>query len=447
MISSQQSRRQFLGSAAALAMPLVVPSAVLGRSRPAPSERVSLGVVGLGTRGTQVLKDFLQLADVQVVALCDVHPEHFRERETGKGPRLGSLPAREMVRKAEASRGASSSECLVTTDHRALLDHPGLDAVVIATPDHWHASITLDALRRGKDVYCEKPVTHLFAEGQAVAREVATCQAVFQTGSQQRSDREFQQAVELVRNGHLGRIKKIEVGLPPGYDAPQGSTEVQSPPAALDYDRWCGPSPVLPYMRARHHRWWRGTRTYGGGVLMDWIGHHNDIAHWGIGQELGGPTRVEAIGWTMPEFDTYDTPIQYEIACEYPGGIESRISTALPNGTKWIGEHGWVWVNRGKIQASDPKWLEKSFDRGSWKAATGEGHAANFISSIRSRRPCIAPAEQAHRSITPGHLGYVSQALKRPLKWDAAREVIVDDAEAQQLLMAIEYRKPWGTLA
>ncbi|HVJ66589.1 MAG TPA: Gfo/Idh/MocA family oxidoreductase, partial [Caulifigura sp.] len=416
--------------------------------RPAPSERIRIGFVGLGGRGTQVLKDFLPLPDAQIVALCDVQAEHYRELPAGKGPKLGSLPAKELVDKAELARGGGTGRaCIITHDYRELVGLPDLDAVVVATPDHWHAQITLDALRAGKDVYCEKPVTHLFAEGQLVYREVAARKAVFQTGSQQRSAPEFQQAVELVRNGHLGQIRSIEIGLENGYSKPMGSTDVVPIPPGLDYDRWCGPSPVLPYMNARHHRWWRGNRAYGGGVLMDWIGHHNDIAHWGIGQELGGPTKVAAVGWTMPDFDIYDTPIDYEMACDYPGGITSRISTKVTGGTKWIGDDGWLWVNRGKIKASNPKLLAKDFDHGPWKAGPQGKHAANFLACVRSREACIAPAEQAHRSITPGHLGYVSHALKRPLKWDPLQEQIVGDSQAQTLLMTMTYRPQYAIKA
>jgi predicted dehydrogenase len=442
------TRRQSLKASAAFALPWIIPATAIGRGRPAPADRVTVGFIGLGARGFQVLEEFLALPDVEAVALCDVHREHYRERPWGKGPKLGLEPARQVViQKTAARAGAAPSLPFITADHRELLGRPGLDAVVIATPDHWHAAITLDALRQGLDVYCEKPVTHFFAEGQLVYREVAARKAVFQTGTQQRSDRLFQQAVELVRNGHLGKIQSIEVGLPPGYDKPMGSTEAAAIPPGLDYDRWCGPGPVLPYMNARHHRWWRGSRAYGGGVLMDWIGHHNDIAHWGIGEELGGPTRVEAVGWTMPSFDVYDTPIEYEIACEYAGGVRSRISSKLKDGTKWVGENGWLWVTRGKIEASDPRWLAAGFDRGPWKAGTPGSHAGNFVAGVKSRQACIAPAEQAHRSITPGRLAYVSQALRRPLRWDPAKEQVIDDAEAQTALMLMSHREPWTIAA
>ena len=150
-------------------------------------------------------------------------------------------------------------------------------------------------------------------------------------------------------------------------------------PNGLDYDLWCGPAPVLPYMRARHHRWWRGNRAYGGGVLMDWIGHHNDIAHWALDMDHAGPSRVEAVGWTWPQTDIYNTPVDYEIHCEYPGAIESVISTKVQGGTKWIGERGWLWVNRGKIKASDNRWLAADFARGPWKGYVSSGHVHNFL--------------------------------------------------------------------
>lgn len=298
-------------------------------------------------------------------------------------------------------------------------------------------------IRQGKDVYGEKPFTHFFAEGQAVYREVAKRKAVYQVGSQQRSDALFRQAVELVRNGHLGPVKRVEVGLGPGYAKPMGNPTVRAVPDGLNYDLWCGPAPVLPYMRARHHRWWRGHRAFGGGVLMDWIGHHNDIAHWALGMDRAGPSRVEAVGWTWPQTDIYNTPVDYEIHCEYPGGIALVISTKVKGGTKWIGEHGWLWVNRGKINASDKRWLDPEFNRGNWKAYVSSGHVRNFLDSVKSRKECIAPAETGHRSVTPGHLGYVSQSVGRPLHWDAAKEEIVGDAAAQSLLVAMPYRKPW----
>jgi predicted dehydrogenase len=407
-----------------------------------------VGIVGLGSRGFNLLDAFLGHADSQIIAVCDVDSLHYRDRVWGQGRAFGVKPAAETVDKHYGQQigGSGPGGCAQYADYRELCARNDLDAVVVATPDHWHALCTLQALNEGKDVYCEKPVTHLFHEGQAVYRAVAQRQAVFQTGSQQRSDRLFRRAVELTRNGHLGKVRQVEVGLPPGYAEPQGDTTIQTPPEHLDYDFWCGPAPRLPYMRARHHRWWRGHRAYGGGVLMDWIGHHNDIAHWALGVDRGGPSEVEAVDWVFPESDVYNTPAQYEIRCKYPGDVTSTISVRNRAGTKLIGEDGWVYVTRGRLEASDPRWTRPDFDPGSSKAYASSSHTANFLECVRSRRECITPAEIAHRSITPGHLGYVSQTIGRPIRWDAENERIVGDDEADQLLQKCEYRKPWTSI-
>lgn len=437
------SRRTWLG---VLAAPLIVPDTAFGAgNRKSPNERINVGVVGAGSRGFNLIDEFLKQADAQIVSVCDVDSSHHRDRSWGQGPSYGREPARKRIEKhySSAKSGVSIGGVSVTDDFRAISQRDDIDAVVVATPDHWHALCTLEALRNGKDVYCEKPVTHTFHEGQLVYREVAKQKAVFQVGSQQRSSEEFRRAVQLVRSGILGKVQRIEVGLPPGYDKPQGDTKVLTPPEHLDYDRWCGPAPKLPYMRARHHRWWRGHRAYGGGVLMDWIGHHNDIAHWAIGADNSGPTKVEAVGWTFPDTDVYDTPHQYEIRCEYEGGIQTSISSRTLLGTKFIGEDGWIHVTRGRLTVSDKRWTEKGFSTDVAGIYHSENHAHNFLDCVKSRKPCIAPAETGHRSITPGHLGYVSNSLGRPLTWDSNTETVVGDEEANQLLQTHHYRKPW----
>lgn len=439
------SRREVLKTAA-VTLPTIISASAIGRDRPAPSERISIGFIGYGARGQQVLKDFLPLADAQVVAICDVQRLHYREQEWGKGPALGRDAGKRAVEAhyAAARTSGNYSGCTTFSDYRELCGRDDIDAVIVTSPDHWHALQSLEALRRSKDLYCEKPFTHFFAEAKVICQEAASRQAVVQVGSQQRSDALFRQAVEVVRNGHLGTIQRVEVGLPAGYAEPMGDATVAAPPAELDYEMWCGPAPKLDYMRARHHRWWRGNRAFGGGTLMDWIGHHNDIAHWGIGAERGGPLQVEARGWTKSKTAVYDTPVDFEIHCEHAGGVKVVISSQLEQGVKWIGSDGWLWVNRGKMRASNPQWLKADFAPGPWKAYASNGHARNFLDCIKSRRECVAPPEIAHRSITPGHLGYVSNQLGRAVRWDAARQTIVGDDEAQQLLRAAPYRAPWS---
>jgi predicted dehydrogenase len=438
------SRRRLLQAAAA-SLPIIVSASAIGRDRSSPGERINIGLVGFGARGQQVLRDFLPEADAQIVAVCDVQRLHHRELAVGKGPALGRDAGKKMVEShyAAAKTTGTFRGCETFSDYRELCARPDIDAVIVTSPDHWHALQTVEALRQGKDVYCEKPFTHFFAEAAVICREAAERKAVVQVGSQQRSDALFRQAVEIVRNGHLGAIKRVEVGLPAGYEAPMGDATVMSPPAELDYGMWCGPAPTLPYMRARHHRWWRGNRAFGGGTLMDWIGHHNDIAHWGINADRGGPLSVEAVGWTRPKTEIYDTPVDFTIQCQYPGGIDLVISSQLEQGTKWTGADGWLWVNRGKIRASDARWLKAGFDRGEWKAYISSGHARNFLDCIKSRAQCIAPPETAHRSITPGHLGYVSNQVGRAIRWDSDNQRIIGDEEAQQLLEAAPYRAPW----
>lgn len=439
-------RRTFMGAS------LVASSSLLSRSLwatnavVAPSERIRLGVIGLGSRGFNLIEGFLREPDAEIVAVCDVDRFHYRDRPWGTGKKFGREPARQYITEqvAKVKKSGKHSGPDVYSDYREVCSRSDIDALVIATPDHWHALCTLQGLQSGKDIYCEKPVTHLFREGQMVYREVEKRKAVFQTGSQQRSMPQFQKAVNLVRNGHLGKIHSFQVGLPPGYPSPMGDTKIITPRKDFDYNFWCGPSEMLPLMQARLHRWWRGHRAYGGGVLMDWIGHHNDIAHWAIGQDLLGPTSVSAVNWTYPETDIYNTPHQYEIQTEYAGGITGSISSKYPVGLKLIGDQGWVYVSRSKFEASDPRWLKKDFETGSHDLQTTPGnHARNFLDCIKSRKPCIAPAENAHRSITPGHLGYVSSQTGRVLKWDPKKEIIVGDDQANRILNAMVYREGW----
>lgn len=436
---SRLSRRRFgTVAGAAFAAPWALTTFAQSRQqRPAVSDRIRVGLIGVGSRGFNLLDELLKLSDIDVAVVCDVDRLHYRDHAWGKGQSFGRVAAQIHIEK----RGKLRPDAVA--DFREVCGREDLDAVVVATPDHWHALCTLTALRGGKDVYCEKPVTHWFSEGLEVCREVKERQAVFQTGSQQRSDQEFRRAVELVRNGVVGMIQRVEVGLPAGYENVQAGTEILEPRADLDYDFWCGPATMLPYMRARHHRWWRGHRAYGGGVLMDWIGHHNDIAHWALDLDASGPTSVEAVGWQFPATDVYDTPWHYAIHCKYANGVTSVISDTNQLGTKFIGENGWLHVTRGKLTTSDARWSHPEFDAGSFQLPVTGGHMRNFIDCVRSRETCVASAEIGHRSITPGHLGYVSQAVGRPLRWDAVNQAIVDDAEADQLLRGGTYREPW----
>ena len=412
---------------AAVAAPTIISSTALSApGRTAPSDRIVMATIGTGGRGTSDMRAFLGFEQVQMVATCDPVTAH-------------RLRAKDFV-----DQKYGNKDCKDYNDFQEVLDREDIDAVLIGTPDHWHALCALEAIRNGKDIYGEKPVSHTFAEGKVIREQLEKSDTVFQTGSQQRSDPLFRRAVELVINGHIGKVNRIEVGLPPGYADPQGDDTVEKPPTGLDYEKWCGPAEKLPYMRARHHRWWRGHRAFGGGVLMDWIGHHNDIAHWSMGADQTGPLSVEAIGWQYPETKVYNTPRDYEIACEYADGIKTSISNRHKLGTKWLGEDGWIYADRGKLTASDERLVGEEFDRGEKRMFESPGHLQNFLDCVRSRSKCVAPAETAHRSITPGFLGYVSNQLGRKLVWDASAEQVVNDEEANRLLNDNPYRAPWS---
>jgi predicted dehydrogenase len=372
---------------------------------------------------------------VQVIATCDPYETHGG----GRNKKLGRKPASESVGKKYGTK-----PCDTYDDFRKLCARKDLDAVIVATPDHWHALQTLEALQNGKDVYCEKPITHFFAEGQAVYREAAKQKAIFQTGSQQRSDRRFRHAVEVVLNGVIGKVKEVQVGLPKGHDSDRGDSTEHDYSKHPDYQMWTGPAPLLPYVAARHHWNWRWHLSYGGGQLMDWIGHHNDICHWALGEDKGGPTRVEAKNFTKSKAKSYDSPPRYEVHCEYAGGIKTSIGSHNRMGVKVIGEDGWVYVTRGRMEASNPTWTKLDFNAGKQKAYASPGHTRNFLDGVKSRKEAICPAETAHRSITPGHLGYVSNALGRALKWDPKKEQIIGDKEASALINKLDYRKPWS---
>jgi predicted dehydrogenase len=448
MKTTRITRRRFTKTAlAGMLAPTIIPSLAHGDEDTPPSERINVGLIGLGGMGMGHVGRFLNANGSQVVAVCDVDRLHYRDQEWESRSPCGRDGAKEVVERyyGKRKRGGAFKGCDTYVDYRELCARDDIDAVLVATPDHWHALITLEALRAGKDVYCEKPVTHLFHEGQRVVAEVATRKAIYQTGSQQRSNPGFRQCVEVVLNGHIGKLVRVEVGLPQGPSEAQGDATVTEPPEELDYDFWCGPSEKLPYMRARHHRWWRFHRAYGGGNIMDWIGHHNDIAHWAMSVERSGPVEVDArSGWTWPEFDGYNAPVDYEIRCRYADGVTSSISNKHKGGVKWIGENGWIWSNRTKRESSDPALIARDFDPGPIKVYDSRDHVGNFIDGVRTRHECVAPAEIGHRSITPGHLGYVSQELGRKLQWDPENERVIEDDEADRLLKSVEYRAPWS---
>jgi predicted dehydrogenase len=317
-----------------------------------------------------------------------------------------------------------------------------IDAVIVATPDHWHAVIGIYAANCGKDIYGEKPFSHDLREGRALVRAVERNGRVWQTGSWQRSRGEMQRAVELVKNGRIGKIARVEVGLPSGGRGP-AATPGAPVPDGLDWDMWVGPAPERPFEGVFDWHW-RWVSDWGGGQLMDWIGHHGDIAQWGLGTDLSGPVSFEGSAPSDRE-GIYDTPKSYKIECEYANGIKMTVANdgnGVKMGTKWIGENGeWVWVNRGQFDASSRALREGRIEAGEIRLRS-PGHHRQFIDCVKSRAVTLTPAEIAHRSASIGHLCRVAIATGRKIAWDPVAERIVGDAAADRLLER-PLREPW----
>ncbi len=422
-ITRRQTLKAGATTLAALAMPVFIPSRVLGRDGgTAPSNRITLGAVGTGGMGMGNLGNLIGHDDCHGLAVCDV----------------------DSARRGKAAKAVNdkngNKDCKEYSDFRELMARTDIDAVLIATPDHWHGLVGLAALNSGKDVYGQKPITHTFAEGLAICEAVKKNNRIWQTGSQQRSSANFRWGVELVLNGHIGKLKHVDVGLPTGKKSPAGKPS--EPPKELDYEMWCGPSVKIPYDPQVVHYNWRWNLAYGGGQLMDWVGHHNDIAHWGMGMDSSGPLEVVGTGEFNPKDAIYNDMMNYKIDCVYEGGVTTTITNKNPMGTKWIGDAGWVYVNRGHFEASNPEWTKKDFQRGPIKAYESPNHERNFLDCVKSRKLAICPAETGHRSITPGHLGLVSMLTGRKLKWDPQSQQIQGDDAAQKMLQFTP-REPW----
>ena len=429
------NRRQFLKSLSAAAVgalgfPTIVPASVLGRSgTTAPSNRIVMAGIGFGMQGIPNMRNFLSKDEVQWVAVCDIDE-------------IALLRARDIV-----NRKYGNTDCALFRDFRDLLKREDIDAVSIAVPDHWHAILSIECARAGFDIFAEKPVSHSLIEGRAMCDTADRYGRIWQTGSWQRSVDNFHYACELVRNGRIGKITSVEVGLPAGHTdfaGTFGQETLGPPPENLNYDFWIGPAPYIPYCPARVHKNWRWNMDFGGGQLMDWVGHHVDIAHWGLGFDETGPVEIE--GWgEFPKTGIYNSPTRYFLRAQYEDGLPMIIAGGLPeirSGTKWIGEYGWVWCNRGGLESQPSHLLEEFIGPEENRLYKSRDHFQNFLDCVVSRRRTIAPHEVAHRSASVGHLGVIAMEVGRKIRFDPKTESILGDPEAQRLLSRA-YRSPW----
>ncbi len=423
------SRRTFIKTtAASAAFPYIVPSSALGKAGTvSPSNRITVGAIGLGGRGSGLLKDFLSHKKVQVLAVCDVDKSHSRG---------GREKAKEKVDKKYKNK-----DCKAYIDFRDVVSRKDIDAIMIATPDHWHALIAIAAARSCKDIYCEKPISYSIAEGRAICDAVQEQGVVFQTGSQQRSSFKFRRACELVRNGRIGKVTAIKVGLP-GKNRMSDIPGPRQIAPGFDYDMWLGPAPWAPYHKDRCHWNFRWISDYSGGEITDWSGHHIDIVQWAMNTEHSSPVEIKGTG-RFPQHDLYNTVEDFHFECKYAEGFDLTVDGRFQQGIKFEGTDGTVFVSRRGLRANPESLLTTEIGKNEIHLYESNDHVRNFIECVLSRRKTIAPVEVGHRSIMVGHLGLIAIKLGRKVKWDPVNEHFVNDPEADRLL-GRSMRSPWS---
>lgn len=428
------NRRGFLKSSAALAAAATLPrwfieeTAGQTQAAQAAGERPSIALIGCGGQGRGDANNAAKFGKIS--AVCDVDDD----------------------RVAAAKKTWPDAD--VYKDFRQVMERKDIGVIVCGTVDHWHTLVALAAMRSGKDIYCEKPLTLTIEDGQHLVRAAKQTGRILQTGSQQRSDKNFRLACELVRNGRIGTLKHIGVFLPKGRR--EGPFTASTPPAGFDWDLWLGPTPKVDYVKERTHLTFRYWWEYSGGTMTDWGAHHNDIALWGLGLERSGPVAIEAKSdarMIPGGFTAFD---EYAVEYTYANGVTHSCHSTPANawngavldskgqqhGVRFEGTDGWIWVTRGKIEASNAELLTTPLSSDSIRLPVSENHMANFFESVQSRKPAICDAEIGHRSASVCHLGVIALRLGRKLKWDPTAEKFVGDEDANRWLSR-EMRKPW----
>jgi predicted dehydrogenase len=443
------SRREFLRSTRNLALGVgagvALPNIFLNKTKAAtgdnPSDFIRVGFIGVGGQGGSNLGALMKNA----VAVCDVDSEHMAK-------------AKARIEKA------NQRPCAEFADYRKLLESKDIDAVVVSTPDHWHALPTIHACEAGKDVYCEKPLTLTIAEGQAMVRVARRTKRIVQTGSMQRSDTKFLKACEYVRNGRLGKIKRVLVGLTGVNWTTDPVTPDSRPPKELNYDMWLGPAPWRPYNKQRVHYYFRFFWDYSGGQMTNWGAHHLDITQWALGMDESGPVDIVGTGG-YDEQKRFETPKRFSITYKYANGtiVECRspqikVADVLPdkkehaleilngkdefNGCIFEGEKGLLYVNRGSVRVWPDEIFETPIKDSDVRLYDSKEHHQNWLECIKSRKLPICDVAIGHRSATVCHLGNISIRSGKKVQWDPVKEEVVGDKETAKMVSR-PYRAPW----
>lgn len=461
-------RRRFVKSVASAAtatcgLPTVIPCSVLGAH--APSNRIHIAVIGIGTQSRALLPAFLKQNDVQVVAVCDVNTRSLGYGyRTGGGFKAGKLLGgrqigQELVNAyyAEKKEIANHQGCAAFSDFRDVLQRDDVDAVVLAVPDHWHATMTVMAARAGKDIYCEKPLSLTVRDGQQMVEAVRQHQRVFQTGSMYRSRPFSRFACELIRNGRIGKVTRVLTSMDPGRRGPGPGWQPMPVLDGLDYDLWLGPAAEAPYHDDRCIYGFRFIQDYSGGQTTNFGAHYFGIVQWALDADNSCPVEFEDLGTTWPEpGDLYNNPLEVNFRARYANGVELICHTMELGFThRFEGTEGWIEVvesgpNPGlkvfpeslKTTTFGPNEIRLPVSvaarplilEGRQVTHVFEDHARNFLDCVKSRQDPVEPVEAGHRTASLCHLANISMRLRRKIHWNPQQEQILDDAEASQLL-------------
>ncbi len=425
------SRRRFLKRAlGAMAAPCIAPASALGLGGAAPpSERIAIGVIGIGSRGTNHVDAFLGLPETQILAVCDP----YRSKREGAQRRIEAHYSR--------AAGTAYRGCAAASDFRELTSRPDLDAVAIASPENWHALQAAEAVRSGKDVYCEKALSLTIAEGRALCDAVRRYGRVLQVGTQQRSDRNFRFACELARNGYLGKLSAVKVGVPGGRALP--SAPAAPAPPDLDYEMWLGPAPETPYNDLKCTFNWYFISDYCAGWIESWGIHHIDIAQWGAPALIRDKIEIEGKA-IFPAEGLANTSISWKVEIRCAGGLRVIFGdeSNIPHGCRFEGDRGWVHVVRGGIWAEPAALLGAKLKPGEEHLYESPDHHRNFLECIRSRRDPVSSVKTGHTATTITLISDLATRLGRKLVWDWNTERFVKDEEANRFLRR-PMRSPW----
>jgi len=431
------SRRRFLKvSASVVGAPLVLRSPLFGAN--APSNRITIGCIGVGRMGTGDLRDIMGRQGVQVVAVCDVDSKRLANAKS-------TVEKQYAVEKA----GGSYKGCASYGDFRELIARPDIDAVQIVTPDHWHAIPAIEAARAGKDLFVQKPLTYTLQEGRVLSDTVRRYGRVLQVGSQHRSNSRIRFGCELVRNGRIGKLHTVKVNLPTDPAGPVRSAT--PPPAELNYSTWLGPAPWADYVEDRVHPQnsldrpgWLRVTDYCLGMITGWGAHYNDIAQWGMGTELTGPVEIEGRA-TYPTEGVWDVHGAFHIEYTYANGLKMICADAKSDqlGIRFEGSEGWVFVDPSRVDAHPKSLLTSVIGADEIHLCESRHHKQNFLDSVRSRKDPIAPVEVAHRSCSVCILGHIAMKTGCKLKWDPQQERFTNNDAANRMLSR-PAREPWN---